>query len=198
MIDRLTPKPGITVEEWMPTVVSELRRRAKHGTFDGKMSREAFSYMRHCTYDDGVTHTRLILTRDTGHHTSGWLKNPDYERCWHLSTSAEPTMIVLPGVQRTELDAKTVRQWVVAFFGDAARYVWSESPKSEVGKQRGVWHWRLFCDAQWAPILPRKEVYSREFTEEGWQSASQVLSLEGYHRSETEDGRVIESTVDPT
>jgi hypothetical protein len=56
----------------------------------------------------------------------------------------------------------------------------------------------LFCDAQWQPILPRKEVYTREFTEAGWRSASQVLAEDGYYKLETEDGRTIETTVDAT
>lgn len=29
----------------------------------------------------------VIMTRDIGYHTSGWWKNPDYERCFHVSIS---------------------------------------------------------------------------------------------------------------
>jgi hypothetical protein len=87
------------------------------------------------------------------------------------------------------LDGKTRNLWVRAFFGDDARYTWLESAKSDAGKRRGVEHFRLFCDATWKPILPRGEVYSTEFTELGWRSASQVLE---------EDGTQILSTVDPS
>lgn len=186
------------LEEHMQRAVAELRRRAQHGIFNGRADAVGLRYIRHCTFDDQVTRARLIFTRDSGHHTSGWLKNPDYELCWHLSTSSLPSVLILPGEQRGELDKATLRAWVRAFFGSDIRSLWSESPKSDVGKARGVWHWRLFCDQHWQPITPRKEVYSLEFTEAGWRSASQVLGEDQHFVSETEDGRVIESTVDPT
>lgn len=189
-------KPNLT--EHMDRVASELRRRAKHGLFNGQQTPEGMRYLRHCRLVDDVTGTVLIFTRDSGHHSSGWLKNPDYERCWHLSTSPAPSLILIPGEQRADPDPKTLAAWLHAFYGESKRYVWSESPKTPEGKARGVWHWRLFCDEHWVPLLPRKEVYTREFTEAGWKSASQVLSEEGWFTSETEDGRVIESTVDPT
>jgi hypothetical protein len=176
------------LETHMASIVRDLRRCARQGTFDGRMTPTSAGYMNLCTHSDWRTGTRLIFTRDTGHHSSGWLKNPDYENCWHLSTSALPRAIVTIRPILAELDKKTTAAWVKAFYGDDARYVWAESPKSDVGRERGVWHWRLFCDAHWKPILPRKEVYSTEFTELGWRSASQVLE---------EDGRIIESTVDP-
>lgn len=182
----------------MARVATELRRRAKHGLFDGRESQEGWRYMSHCKVHCSVTGAWLIFTRDTGHHTSGWLKNPDYERCWHLSTSPLPSPLILPGVQRVELDRGVRAAWVKAFFGDDLRYVWSEGPKSPVGKREDVWHWRLFCDEHWVPLLPRKEVYTREFTEEGWRSASQVLAEDGHYRLETEDGGTIETVVDGT
>lgn len=191
-------RPGETLDGYMLRVANELRRRAKHGLFDGKTDRDGMSYMAHCKFDCDATSLRLIFTRDIGHHTSGWLKNPDYERCWHLSTSPRPNLVYVPGVERADPDKKTVALWVSAFFGEFVRYCWSESPKTDLGKQRGVWHWRVFCDERWQPILPRKEVYTREFTEAGWRSASQVLSEDGWHVSDTEDGRTIVSTVDPT
>jgi hypothetical protein len=194
VIGKLAP----TLEEHMAAFARELRRRAKHGLFGGVMDAEGWRYIRHCTFDDAATLTRVMFTRDVGHHTSGWLKNPDYERCWHLSTSPRPNLIVLPGEQLAEPDMKTCGLWVRAFYGADARLVWAESPKSDVGKQHGVWHWRLFCDERWQPILPRKEVYTREFTEAGWRSASQVLGEHQHFESETEDGRTIVSTVDPT
>ena len=184
--------------EHFERIANELRRRAKHGLFDGRGTPEAQRYIRHCRVLDQVTQACLIFTRDSGHHTSGWLKNPDYERCWHLSTSPLPSALILPGhLQRGEPDAATTRRWVEAFFGDDQRYLWAESPKTPEGKARGVWHWRLFCDERWQPILPRKEVYSLDFTELGWRSASQVLAEDGLFLSETEDGREIVSSVDP-
>lgn len=186
------------VEEHMARVVAELRRRARHGLFDGRGSPEAMRYMRHCRVVDSVTAAVLIFTRDVGHHSSGWLKNPDYEQCWHLSTSPAPSPLILPGVQRAELDRGVRAAWVKAFFGDEVRYVWSESPKTPEGKARDVWHWRLFCDAHWVPHLPRKEVYTLEFTELGFRSASQVLAEDGHYLLEREDGGVIETVIDAT
>ncbi len=184
--------------EHMQRIVGELRRRARHGVFNGLQTPENLNYLKHCRVVDSTSGAVLIFTRDTGHHESGWLKNPDYERCWHLSTSPAPSRLILPGVQRAELDRGTRAAWVKAFFGDDLRYVWSESPKTPHGKARDVWHWRLFCDEKWSPILPRKEVYTREFTEAGWRSATQVLAEDGHYRLETEDGGMIETVVDAT
>ena len=176
----------IDLEADMALVAKQMRARAATGTFNGRPS--GMPYMHACRRDHYATRTRLIFTRDTGHHTSGWLSNPDYERCLHLSTSPLASPIYMPGVV-ADLDKGTVSKWVRAFFGSDADKVWAESPKSDMGKTAGVWHWRLFCDAKWNAILPRDEVYTREFIEEGWRSASQMLA---------EDGIEIVSVLDPT
>jgi hypothetical protein len=165
------------LERHAARVVAHLRRQAARWTCNGRLSTVTMARLATSTYDDGITETRILYTRDVGHHTSGWIKNPDYERCLHLSLSPSPPLVLLPrGVQ---LDRKAARLWVKAFFGQHVRYVWAESPKSPMGRERGVWHWRLFCDAAWQPILPRGEVYSTEFTELGWRTASQVLAEDG-------------------
>lgn len=47
------------------------------------------------------------------------------------------------------------------------------APFSPDGKRCDVHHYRLFLAPDWrTPILPRKELYSREFTEAGWKSWS--------------------------
>lgn len=188
------------LEDHVQRVAATLRKRARRGTFDGTMA--GMPYLDACRLEDDRTGTRLIFTRDVGHHSSGWLKNPDYERCLHLSLSLLPRQIVTLQPVLAELDRKTAALWVRAFFGEHVRYVWAESPKSQPGRAIGVWHWRLFCDERWRPILPRGEVYTTEFTELGWRSASQVLeertALGNVIVSRTEDGRIIESTVDPT
>lgn len=167
-------------------VVAAARRKAARGTFDG--SDATMPYLLACKIDDDYTRTRIIFTRDTGHHSSGWMKNPDYERCWHLSLSPFPAHVpVIRGC--VDPDRRTTRAWVNAFFGDSLRFVWMESAKSAAGVRHEVQHWRLFCDAGWQPLLPRGEVYSTEFTEKGWRSASQVLA---------EDGVAVVSTVDPS
>ena len=41
-------------------------------------------------------------------------------------------------------------------------------------KRAEVYHYRLFCDEGWQPIMPRGEVYSTQFTELGWKSFSEL------------------------
>jgi len=126
------------------------------------------------------TGTQAILTRDTGYHTSGWWKNPDYERCIHLSLCFRDIETGEP----KEKDKKLTAQWIDAIFGDNNRLLWCEPPYSEIGKKRDVWHYRLFCADEGFrhPILPRGEVYSKEFTESGWLSYSDVQA-----KQKTED-----------
>jgi len=105
-------------------------------------------------------------------HSSGWFKNPDYERCYHLSLSPAPIEIWTPDVR--ELNENLRNEFLKAFFGEHVDKVWMESPKSPEGKAEGVTHYRVFCDENWIPIIPRKEVYSTEFTELCWKSASEL------------------------
>lgn len=175
---------AIRLEDLQP-FAAEMRRCAKRGVFDGRETPSALAYLHDCRRIHQETQTVLIYTRDTGHHTSGWFKNPDYERCLHLSLSPAPRLVIVPGLERAELDKEITSLWVRAFFGDHARLAWAESPKTPQGKSRGVWHWRVFCDEHWQSIQPRGEVYSREFTEAGWLSASEL-------------GVAIESVVDPS
>lgn len=126
-----------------------------------------------CTADHLSTGTRLIFTWDIGHHASGWWKNPEYERCWHLSLSFRDP---LTG-ELAPKDPKGTDRWLEAFYGDDRRFVWAEPPYSAEGKTHGVWHYRVFCDAGWRPIVPRGEVYNTELTEAGWLSFSELQSV---------------------
>lgn len=150
------------------SVALGMRTIALAGVFDGRDSPSACAYIASCT--KVAFGTALVFTRDTGHHTSGWFKNSDYERCWHLSTSPAPRVIWTPDTP--DLDRDLRDRWLRAFFGEDLRHVWGESPKTPHGRRIGVWHWRLFCDARWKPIVPRGEVY--DFTELGWKSSSEL------------------------
>jgi hypothetical protein len=123
-----------------------------------------------CTGYHAPTGTLMVWTRDTGHHTSGWWKNPDYERCLHLSLSfrnPENSEEVLD--HRHDLAAR----WVEEFFGSSRNLVWTEPPYFPQGKALDTWHYRVFFAPDWiTPILPRGEVYSKQFTEAGWFSWS--------------------------
>jgi len=117
----------------------------------------------------------LLYTRDVGHHSSGWWKNPDYENCYHLSLSFFDSVTGKPApFRRGEAEV-----WVRLFFGDDRRLLWCEPPSSALGRDRQVHHYRLFCDPAWKPVKPRGEVYSRTLTEAGWKSFSELHDVGG-------------------
>lgn len=160
------------------SVIAAIRRAASYGMSTGRdhLPEEA-AYYRRCTHLHAHTGTLIMFTRDTGHHSSGWIKNPDYERCLHVSLSfrvPQPRFPIdrLVSVQFAKdwlgwlglapFDAKLADQWVQAILGhDAAKLSWHEGAFSKDGKTLGVQHWRTFCDPGWQPIHPRGEVYGR-------------------------------------
>jgi hypothetical protein len=154
-------------------LVSFAKLRANRGTYDGRVDSRNMWLMRQCSHLYAINpevSARLIYTRDVGHHTSGWFKNPDYERCLHLSISfcVNPTDAPLP------FDHKAAETIARAFFEDAARKCWIEPPYSQEGWRFGVHHYRLFCNEAWQPILPRGEVYDRRDTPADWKSFSEI------------------------
>jgi hypothetical protein len=170
------------------SIIRTIRLRASRGFSTGRdqLPRERL-YYRSCTHLHWQSGTLIMFTRDTGHHTSGWFKNPDWERCLHLSLSfREPRPTCLPDylasphtiaelggvIALAPFDSKIAAAWVKAILGDAARFAWTEGPFSAQGKELSVRHYRVFCDRNWEPIKPRGEVYSRELTEAGFQSWS--------------------------
>lgn len=168
---RYTPPLKVTTydERWLKAgVAGDMRARAMRGLYDGTEATAAL--LDYCRGWHPSTGTMLLFTRDVGHHTGGWWKNPDYERCWHLSLSFfDPEMR-----ERAPQDKKLAADWLTAFYGDDRRKLWCEPPYSHEGKAADVWHYRLFCDEYWRPIVPRGEVYTREFTEAGWLSYSDL------------------------
>lgn len=169
------PRPRRSVKvttydaRWLKAgVAGDMRARAMRGLYDG--TEATASLLDYCRGWHPSTGTLLLFTRDVGHHSSGWWKNPDYERCWHLSLSFfDPETN-----ERAPQDKKLAAEWLTAFYGDERRKLWCEPPYSDEGKASDVWHYRLFCDERWRPIVPRGEVYTREFTEVGWKSYSDL------------------------
>lgn len=107
----------------------------------------------------------IVYTREEGYHSGGWWKNPDYERCYHLS-------IAFAGGK----DKKALSEILKLLFNSYQHLLWVEPPYSDEGKKMEVWHYRLFCDEHWQPIKPRGEVYNTQFTERGWKSFSEKNS----------------------
>ena len=155
-----------------PVLVTEMRLATAKMDYDGRQSPAAWRHIKRCTRYHLPTLTMLLYTRDAGMHTSGWWKNPDYDRCKHLSIS----FIERHGraLARLPHNHKMAAKWCELFFGDDKRLLWIEPPFSEEGKAGNVYHYRLFCDRNWEPIKPRGEVYNKTWTPEGWLSWSDL------------------------
>ena len=171
------------------SVIRKIKRAAKRGEMAGLANDYRTPYFLSCQHFHWQTGTSLIFSRDTGHHSSGWMKNPDFERCYHLSLGfrvvfpdrpAEAlgniqTIVALGGVlPAVAFNNKTAKIWCGLILGEDRRLAWVESPKTAEGKALGIWHYRVFCDEAWQPFLPRGEVYSTEHTEMDWLSYSEI------------------------
>ncbi len=148
-------------------LIRRMKKAAWAGTWNGKRQD---AYFHSCHHGDRALGLVAMYTRDVGYHTSGWWKNPDFERCLHLSLS-----FVDPETEaRMPKNQKLTDALVKGIFDVNKRWLWCEPPYSDQGKKMDVWHYRLFCDAGWNPIKPRGEVYGRELTEAGWLSFSDL------------------------
>jgi hypothetical protein len=171
--------------EGMFEVVKKLKRAAETGIYSGVIqSHNDKHYFNACTAYHHRTGTGLIFSRDSGHHSSGWFKNPQYERCYHLSISFRDQETG----QAKPFSHNKAEQWIDAFFGHDKRLIWGEPPHSREGKACDVWHFRLFCDPGWKAIKPKGEVYTKDFTEKGWRSFSEING----------EGKGVFSMGDPT
>lgn len=165
------------------------RSRARQFLYDGIADEYGTAVTRACAsfLDDDPERTVLcIFTRDTGHHGSGWWKNPDFERCWHLSLSHR----WVPSDTVAVMDLKKNEEIARAVFGEDARWAWLEGAFTVDGKERDVMHYRLFADEGWYPIKPHGEVYDRRNTPPDWRSFSEI---HGYRPGE-EDAPFLTQT----
>ena len=160
-----TLSKNISEQQLIRTVISQ----SKTGIWDGGDPTE---YFFNCRFWIEKYDALIIFSRDEGHHTCGWWKNPDYERCYHLSVSFVDKF----GNEKPH-KKKVAEQLVKMFFGSNQNLIWCEPPYSKIGLKKEVWHYRLFCDKNWQAIKPRGEVYSTEFTEVGWKSFSELKAL---------------------
>lgn len=152
--------------------VAASRLAAARMVWNGTDSPSGQRYINSCWRYHAGTQCATIFTRESGYHSGGWWKNPDYERCFHLSLR----FLAFEKGEPYSLPFNTVlaRKWVEAFFGDDAHLTWHEGPYTDIGKAEGVHHYRLFCDLSWQPFKPRGEVYSKDWTPAGWQSFSDL------------------------
>jgi hypothetical protein len=139
---------------------------------------------------DPTLSTFVLFTFDVGHHASGWFRNSDYDRCFHLSVS-HPDLSGPPGTRLCDVTVEEIRAWAIAAFGEDRRLSWFE-PRYAASKYireraRGLIHFddqeepirdlrwlppgsdssgseichvRLFVDRHGQPIQPRGEVYN--------------------------------------
>lgn len=117
---------------------------------------------------------RLLLSRDRGHHSSGWWRNAEYEYCWHLSISSRPAVearMAIIGLREDVgyVDLPRVEEvyWGRLFFGGHASMVWHEPggtdprlPAQDRHRNKAISHLRLFLDPEtFEPFIPKGEVY---------------------------------------
>lgn len=140
-----------------------VKNQAEKGVWGGK---DLTDYFQECRFFIPRFNCTLIFTRETGYHSSGWWKNPDFERCYHLSISFKEG--------RNESILKKI---LISVFGNNLKNLLVEAPYSSEGKKNEVWHYRMFCDVLWQPIVPRGEVYSTLNTETNWKSFSEVHKI---------------------
>ena len=157
-------------DNWTPAnIATYLHRKASQSTYDGQMTPAAKRYADECKVGHLRSGSILMLTRDVGMHDCGWWKNPDYNQCIHLSLSFRDPQTGKP----RERDKEWSRTWVEAVFGPVKTLIWTEPPTYPEGKRNDVYHYRVFYAPGWvAPILPRGEVYSKDWTPAGWLSWS--------------------------
>jgi hypothetical protein len=171
--------------------VRTIRSRAWTGLTQGRdRTAPERRYYDNCTHFHPFSGAVIMFTRDTGHHTSGWMKNPMFERCLHLSLSFREPMVTFNPDRLVSDDAGRnhagivcapvpfddgmARKLVARILGNSARLSWHEGPFSAQGRRLGVQHWRVFCDPSWRALKPVGEVYSTELTEQGWKSWSEA------------------------
>jgi hypothetical protein len=171
-------------ENWTKeNIVAWHMTKASQGEYDGLMTLAAKLYCNGCQSGHRESGTIILFTRDVGMHSSGWWKNPDYERCLHLSLSFRDPATGKPRAK----DQALTDEWLELFYGPLQRLMWTEPPFYPEGKRNDVWHYRVFYSPGWvAPILPRGEVYSKAWTPAHWLSYSDLQAKLGREAAKVE------------
>jgi hypothetical protein len=126
-----------------------------------------------CTWSDlpltdpSVT-ISVLASHDQGTHASGWWRNSDYDRCWHLSLCA-----LHPAHGYVDLPDSDLKSWARGVFGQHVAISWTEPPASKLDIYRDApasaytTHVRVFLDQGGNPIQPEGEVYTLKPWDEG-------------------------------
>ena len=159
------------VEFIQPSEIRRIRQAAEVSIYTGMGTPKDQFIVSACTHAHFRTGTVVIFTRDGHFHDSGWIKNPDFNQCYHLSLSFFDRATGESAPQ----NRKKADLWCKLLFGqDNLRKLLIEGPKSPEGNIKDVWHYRLFTDHYWQPLVPRGEPYNKVRTETGWQTWSEI------------------------
>lgn len=162
----MTTRISLVVTQDKIELVKAMWRHAITGDYfyDGRNTMTPYFQLAHRVHDSGAS---LLFTRDFGMHSSGWFRNPDYDRCMHLSIG----FFDMDTSQPRPFEKQEAEMWVKLFYPKWQALIWHESSVMEKSDDRPeVHHYRVMMDAHWQAIKPRGEVYSRELTEVGWKS----------------------------
>ncbi len=154
-----------------PQFIQQIRFMAESlPVYTGDDRPQNYYVISRCRWTHYRSGSMLIYTRDGMFHDSGWIKNPTFNQCYHLSLSFYDGA----HAQRLPQNRKLADLWCKLLFGSAhLSKLLVESPKSDEGKALDVWHYRLFTDPHWQPIIPHGEPYHTLLTETGWRSWSE-------------------------
>ena len=176
---------GSLIFDGLGALVPFAKLRAERIVWDGRAGPRGMRIIRDCTHRVRLSRdlgASIVFTKEKGYHSGGWWKNPDYERCFHLSIGFLEAPFAFPQPNSVPFQKSEGETIARAFFGDDVKLSWFEPPYSEKGKLLGVGHYRLFCDRGWQPFKPRGEVYNTDWTPEGWQSFSDLHASVGGER----------------
>ena len=119
------------------------------------------------TREPGLT-VSIIASHDQGTHASGWWRNSDYDRCWHLSLCAIHNIGGYADLPERDLKACSG-----TIFARHLTKAWIEPPASKLDIYRNAaasaytTHVRVFLDREGHPIQPEGEVYTLKPWAEG-------------------------------
>ncbi len=151
-------------------IARRLKRRAASGISDGDPTPSGRAYLANCSEDHPATGTSITFTRCVGFNEYLGVDDPNFERYLHLSLSfwsADDEDGPMPTSRRDEVLCNLC---ATAFFGDDDPHTWIDLSQTSDGRALDVWHWYLFCDADWQPIILDPATDTSHLTSIGWRN----------------------------